>query len=58
MATARSREPDAILELDMHSPEKDIIPIELNSDGRDDLLLFKERNDTQIQGILLLSEAD
>ena len=33
----------------------DIIPVELNGDARDDVLVFTERNDVQIRGLLLLS---
>jgi len=58
LAAAQSRSPDLSLDIAADSIEKDIIPVELNGDNLDDLLIFVERTDTHIHGILLLSNAN
>jgi hypothetical protein len=49
------KEPDFQLQIDQAVVQGDIIPIALNADDLDDLLVFTQRNNVHVTGILLLS---
>ena len=49
--------PDFELSLDGEVNAGDVIPFELNGDGRDDVFVFTSRDNVQISGILLISRS-
>jgi hypothetical protein len=54
--SVRDRSASFQIVFDAEIDNGDLIPVELNGDGRDDVFVFTGRDNVQIQGILLLSE--
>jgi len=49
------RTADSVIELSQSVVSGDIIPVALNKDDRDDIIIFTETGGSQIRGLLLLS---
>lgn len=56
LSSVRSRSSDTVIRLDEPVTHGDIIAIALNNDDKDDVLIFTERGDNGIKGVLLLSD--
>lgn len=50
------RQPDTELPLPLYQQRGDLAAYDLNNDGRDDILIFLQRNNDAVTGLLLLSE--
>ncbi|MFM1897327.1 MAG: hypothetical protein RLZZ385_2401 [Pseudomonadota bacterium] len=57
LAIAGSREPDFRIGLSRGIGAGDFVPLMLDADGRDDILVFFSRSGSQLEGLLLLSSA-
>lgn len=55
LESVSGRNPDSRLTIDGEINSGDVIPIELNGDGLDDIFVFTRRDRVQVRGILLLS---
>ena len=53
--TVAGRTADSAIELNQSVVLGDIIPVTLNGDERDDLIIFTESDSSHIRGLLILS---
>jgi len=49
------RSPDLTIDLDTNVENGDIVPVRLNADSLDDVIVFTQHDSSQVRGILLLS---